>query len=134
MPKLNTTLKFLCIKVANELTDSHYSIRSSCISLLASLAPIIIHVKSMRGQAKFTGQDYLDETQIQTIIRDFGKDSDPRVRSVRYLRYFNVIVSNFFLFVTFHFFQNRMLSKRFFSFIIVVINLIYHCIIYVLPA
>ncbi|CAB4412708.1 unnamed protein product [Rhizophagus irregularis] len=81
MPKLNTILKFLCVKATNELTDSHYSIRSSCISLLASLAPIIIRVKSMRGQAKFTEQEYLDETQIQTIIRDFGKDSDPRVRS-----------------------------------------------------
>ncbi|RIA94961.1 armadillo-type protein [Glomus cerebriforme] len=78
MPKLKDTLKFLCIKVTNELTDSHYSIRSSCISLLASLAPII---KLMQGQTKFTEQEYLNETQIQTIIHDFGKDSDPRVRS-----------------------------------------------------
>lgn len=101
MPKLNTILKFLCVKATNELTDSHYSIRSSCISLLASLAPIIIRVKSMRGQAKFTEQEYLDETQIQTIIRDFGKDSDPRVRSVRYLYYFNFKISIFFFFVTF---------------------------------
>ncbi|GBB95275.1 hypothetical protein RclHR1_02500024 [Rhizophagus clarus] len=81
MPKLNTALKFLFLKVTNELTDSHYSIRSSCISLLASLAPIIIRVKSIRGQTKFTEQEYLNETQIQTIIRDFGKDPDPRVRS-----------------------------------------------------
>jgi hypothetical protein len=82
MPKLNSTLKFLCMKVTNELTDSHYSIRSSCIGLLASFAPIIARVKSMQEQNKFTEQEYLNEAQIQTIIRDFGKDSDPRVRSV----------------------------------------------------
>jgi len=81
MPKLNNTLKFLCVKVINELTDSHYSIRSSCISLLASFAPIIIRVKLTQGQNKFTEKEYLNEAQIQTIIRDFGKDSDPRVRS-----------------------------------------------------
>ncbi|CAG8544290.1 13556_t:CDS:10 [Funneliformis caledonium] len=79
MPKLNNALKFLCARVINELTDSHYSIRSSCISLLASIAPIIIRVKLMQEHSK--EQEYLNESQIQTIIRDFGEDPDPRVRS-----------------------------------------------------
>src|SRR3954452_13104216 len=92
MPKLNNTLKFLGVKVINEVTDSHYSIRSSCISLLASFAPIIIRVKLMQGQNKFTEKEYLSEAQIQTIIRDFGKDSDPRVRSVRSIYYYSIIV------------------------------------------
>ncbi|CAI2177946.1 5400_t:CDS:10 [Funneliformis geosporum] len=79
MPKLNNTLKSLCERVINELTDSHYSIRSSCISLLASIAPIIIRVKFTQERNK--EQEYLNESQIQTIIRDFGVDPDPRVRS-----------------------------------------------------
>jgi len=79
-------LKFLCVHVTNELTDSHYSIRSSCISLLASLAPII-RVKLIQEQNKSTEQEHLNETQIQTVIRDFGNDPDPRVRSVRNFYY-----------------------------------------------
>ncbi|CAG8591966.1 4838_t:CDS:10, partial [Paraglomus brasilianum] len=75
--RLLQTLSKLVIK---ELSDSHHRIRSICIQLLTSLPSLISRTKSIHEQSGQKVPHYLSEQEIQTIIRNYGTDVDPRVR------------------------------------------------------
>ncbi|CAG8494207.1 2471_t:CDS:10 [Acaulospora morrowiae] len=80
-PLILQTIKSLCVYAYVDLTDSHYSIRSACIGLLSSLVPIINQIERNNDQNFGEVLDELKGLQIRDVIRRFGSDPDPRVRS-----------------------------------------------------
>ncbi|KAG9305653.1 hypothetical protein G9A89_022575 [Geosiphon pyriformis] len=76
------TIHSLTLHAIQELSDSHSRIRSAALLLLASLSPINKRIKNLiyENGGPMKNPDFLSDVEIQTVMRNFGHDTDPRVR------------------------------------------------------
>ncbi|CAG8437059.1 10503_t:CDS:1 [Ambispora gerdemannii] len=79
------TIHQLSILAIEELSSSHHRIRTISLRLLATLSPIITRIKrdfNSKNLSDSTILEFLTDDQIQTIIHNFVRDPDPRVRHI----------------------------------------------------
>lgn len=73
---------YLILNVQQELSESHHSIRSECVNLLSLVPKIFNNYKGPSTINPIEKEKLLSEMEIQSIIRNYVLDPDPRVRKV----------------------------------------------------
>ncbi|CAO3642809.1 unnamed protein product [Cunninghamella echinulata] len=70
----------LILNIQQELSESHHSIRSECVNLLSLVPKIFNNYKGPSTINPIEKEKLLSEMEIQSIIRNYVLDPDPRVR------------------------------------------------------